>query len=349
MYFNKFPKIQYDFPNLVGLEVQDIFRRIQFTENSKNDLRNFEDYFVTEGETPDQVADKFYGDSRFWWLVLLCNNIIDVENEWPKSMNEIDNLFSGFLTGNSYYLFEGLDVREGDVLVKRDTVSIADTLTHGGTAGIDIDIYGIIDSYDPLLRRIDVKSGSGTFNEGDEVHIFRRGVQGFQSIGGFGETGCYQPYFGSTSCVGISGPESNDTFNHWGSLCATVGSTFGIIQKKSDIKDAVLTFQYQGNDVNPYSAFITGVDGQADGPSGDFFTHDSLCGVTGTVLYHYITDSLNEQVDVIDRYQDIMKTNDRNRNIKLVTPRFSAIIISEIEGLLSGTVPRGTTRIVELR
>ena len=39
MYFNKFPKIQYDFPNLVGLEVQDIFRRIQFTENSKNDLR----------------------------------------------------------------------------------------------------------------------------------------------------------------------------------------------------------------------------------------------------------------------------------------------------------------------
>lgn len=347
MYFNRFPKIEYDFPQLIGVSVQDIFRRIQFTENTLNDKTNFEEYLVVEGESPDDIANKVYGSPSYWWLVLLCNNIIDIENEWPKSMSELDRLFSAFLSGNSYYLFEGLDARHGDVIVKRDIVSVENG--GGGTAGIDIDKYGVVDSYDPLLRKLDVKIGSGTLNAGDEVHIFRKGVEGnYVSIGGFGETGCYQPYFGSTSCVGISGPESNDTFTHWGELCATSGSTFGIIQRKDSIKDSIVNFKYNGDDVNPYSAYLSNIAGQDDGPSGDFFSYQSLCGMTGTILYDYITDNLNPKIEILTTYADIMNTNDRNRNIKLIVPRMANIIVDELESLLSGSVPRGTTRLIEL-
>tara|TARA_R110000824_G_scaffold375105_2_gene565810 strand:- start:2203 stop:3273 length:1071 start_codon:yes stop_codon:yes gene_type:complete len=356
MYFNRFPKINYDFitgvtgANFSNLEMTDIFRRVQFTEKTLKDKKNFEEYHITEGEKPDDVANKFYGNPSYWWLVLLCNGIIDVENEWPKSVSELDKLFSGFLTGNSYYLFESIDAREGDIIVKRDTISIADTLTHGGTAGIDIDNYGIIDNYNPLLRKLDVKVSSGTLVSGDEVHIFRKGVAGeYVSIGGFGETGCYQPHFGSTFCVGISGPESNEAHTHWGTLCATQGSTFGIIQKKDSIRNSVIDFTYKGDMVNPYSAFLTNVDGQNNGPSGDFFSYQSLCGMTGTILYDYITDNIHSDVNPVTKFEDILNTNDRNRHIKLISPRLAGFVVSELETLLSGSVPRGTTTLLEIQ
>jgi len=353
MYFKRFPKIKYDFPQLEGLEVQDIFRRVQFTEKTLNDDKNFESYVVKEGQTPDKVAEMFYGDPNFWWLVLFCNNIIDIENEWPRSVRELDKLFSSFLTGNSYYLMEHLDAREGDIIVKRDTVCSSydedDSSTHGCTCGINIDVYGIVDNYDPLLRKIDVKVGSGTLNKGDEVHIFRKGVTGeYTSIKGFGETGCYQPFFGSTSCVGISGPESNDAHTHWAPLHATQGSTFGIIQKKDSIRDSVVKFQYLGNDINPYSSYLVNVEGQNNGPSGDFFSYQSLAGLTGTILYDYITDNINYDLSPVSKFADILNTNDRNRTIKLLVPRLAGLMIDQVGYLISGNYPPGQSTLVEL-
>ena len=352
MYFDRFPKINYDFvtgitgANFSDLEMMDVFRRVHFTEKTLNDKKNFEEYRVSDGEKPDDVANEFYGDPNYWWLVLLCNGIIDVENEWPKSVSELDNLFSGFLSGNSYHLFESLDARPGDVVVKRD-LEILDSDDYN--YGIDINTYGIIEDYDTLLRKIDVKVGSGTLNAGDEVHIFRKNSVGeYISISGFGETGCYQPYFASSSCLQITGPESNDAHTHWGTLCATMGSTFGIIQKKNNIRDSVIGFEYKGNPANPYSAFLRQVPGQDDGPSGDFFSYQSLCGMTGTILYDYITDNIDYQLDTVTKFEDILKTNDRNRNIKLIVPRMASMVAGELNTLLSGTVPRGTTTLIEI-
>ena len=102
MYFRKFPKINYDFKGASAsgspqrfpeLEVVDIFRRIAFTDKTLKDTSNFENYLVREGEKPDDVSYKFYGSPDLWWLVLLSNNILDIENEWPKGVSEIDNVF----------------------------------------------------------------------------------------------------------------------------------------------------------------------------------------------------------------------------------------------------------------
>ena len=357
VYFNKFPNINYDFKGasasgspqrFPNVEMLDVFRRVVFTDETLRNSANFEDYLVREGQKPDDVSDDFYGSPDFWWLVLLSNNIIDVENEWPKAVSEIDNLFSGFLTGNTYYLFENLDVRQGDIIVKRDLISVTDG--GGGTAGIDIDKYGVVDSYDPFLRKINVKVGSGALNKGDEVHIYRKSFGGdYNLVGGFGETGCYQPFFASTTCVGISGPESNATHTHWGSLCATQGATFGIIQRKDSIRGSVKDFRVQGDSANPYSSYISGIDGQPDGPSGDFFSYQSLCGMTGTILYNYITDTLNSNVNVLTVGDDILNINDRNRTIKLLSPMMIGNLVVELDSLIRGDVPRGTTRIIEMR
>ena len=48
----------------------------------------FETYDVKEGETPEMIADKLYGDSTLHWVVLIVNNIVDRYHEWPMAGNQ---------------------------------------------------------------------------------------------------------------------------------------------------------------------------------------------------------------------------------------------------------------------
>jgi len=100
MYFQNLPKFEYD-----TVELVDIFRRIAFTEETLNSLDSFVDYVVPDGFTPDRCAREFYGDANWFWVVLLSNNILSVESEWPKSQNKIQRRFrdTGFLNGSSLF------------------------------------------------------------------------------------------------------------------------------------------------------------------------------------------------------------------------------------------------------
>lgn len=334
MYFEKMPKFDYNFPFFPNAEMVDIFRRVKFTKDIESDSGNFETYRIEDGQKPEDVAVSFYGDPQWWWLVLLSNNIIDVENEWHKSSTELNSLFSNYLNGNSYFIFEQLDIQKEDILVKRDT---------SDDSGIDYDIYGVIDSYDNILHKINVKKSKGTINEGDEVHVFRN-VGGAESpqyelISGFGATGCFPQFYGATSCVVFEGPDVNAA-----PFCATAGSTFARIQKTTTIKDSISRFEYQSDPISPYARFIEGV-----GQSGDYFSFQNMCGLTGTVLYQYMnsTEEIPSNVNAISVYADIVKSNDKKRNIRLISPTLISKISSELSALLKGDVPRGTTIVIE--
>ncbi len=45
----------------------------------------FDNYDVKEGETPETIAYKWFGDSEFHWVVLMTNNITDRYYQWPLS------------------------------------------------------------------------------------------------------------------------------------------------------------------------------------------------------------------------------------------------------------------------
>jgi len=54
----------------------------------------FEKYNVIGDERPDNVAQKFYGDPTFDWVVFLANNIVNVYDEWPLSQQSFDNFLT---------------------------------------------------------------------------------------------------------------------------------------------------------------------------------------------------------------------------------------------------------------
>jgi hypothetical protein len=78
-------KITYD-----GIVVTDIFKRFKFLESFKDDLRFYQEYYIQDNETPEQVAWKFYQDTSWWWLILLFNNILDPFFDWPLSYLQLE-------------------------------------------------------------------------------------------------------------------------------------------------------------------------------------------------------------------------------------------------------------------
>ena len=74
------------------IRVKNIFKRVKVREDLFNELSYFTKYKVIDDERPDQVAYKIYGTQNYDWIVLLSNNILNVQSEWPLS-NESFNKY----------------------------------------------------------------------------------------------------------------------------------------------------------------------------------------------------------------------------------------------------------------
>ena len=65
------------------IRVKNLFKRTKISQIIFNDVTFFTKYQIVSDERPDNVAFKIYGDSNLDWMVLLANNIINVQQEWP--------------------------------------------------------------------------------------------------------------------------------------------------------------------------------------------------------------------------------------------------------------------------
>jgi len=92
-YFNYYPKTFYTSNNEVnGVEaVTNIIARFAFDSQLKENSSAFYPYQIQDSDTPEIIADKYYGNVEYHWVVLLFNNIIDPQFDWPlKSDTLID-------------------------------------------------------------------------------------------------------------------------------------------------------------------------------------------------------------------------------------------------------------------
>ena len=96
-YFNELPNIQVlnrtknQVSNDETLIVKNIFRRAKLREDIGSIASAFEYYIITENERPDEIAEKIYGDPELDWVILVSNNIINIQDEWPLSLDNFNN------------------------------------------------------------------------------------------------------------------------------------------------------------------------------------------------------------------------------------------------------------------
>jgi hypothetical protein len=92
-YFENFPFVGYSLnrnpqPNEITL-VTDIFRRVAPIRTLLTNAQMFYDYQIVDGETPESIAYRVYGSTKYHWVVTLFNNILDPLLDWPKNYSNL--------------------------------------------------------------------------------------------------------------------------------------------------------------------------------------------------------------------------------------------------------------------
>ena len=102
-YFRNLPEFEYINRTESGRNegdysvVKNFFKRSKLRDDIFQDLTFFTKYIVEGDDRPDNVADKVYNDSTLDWVILLSNNIVSVQSEWPLSQAD----FHAYIT-NKY-------------------------------------------------------------------------------------------------------------------------------------------------------------------------------------------------------------------------------------------------------
>ena len=94
-YFRQVPDFEYvsSLPNAKisdYIRVKNLFKRGKLLDDIFQDLTFFTKYQVEGDDRPDNVAFKVYNDSTLDWVVLLSNNIVNIQSEWPLLQNDFD-------------------------------------------------------------------------------------------------------------------------------------------------------------------------------------------------------------------------------------------------------------------
>jgi len=94
-YFRQLPSFEYvsRLPDAkIGdyIEVKNLFKRGNIRPDIFQNVAFFEKYKIEGDDRPDNVAFKVYDDSTLDWVILLSNNIVNIQTEWPLTQNSFD-------------------------------------------------------------------------------------------------------------------------------------------------------------------------------------------------------------------------------------------------------------------
>lgn len=93
MYFNNFENFVYEF-NIGGkdtaLLVKDITRNVRFRMDVLSNITVYDEYDILEGETPEHIAEKIYGNPQYHWIIMLVNERYDYLSDFPLSLFNLE-------------------------------------------------------------------------------------------------------------------------------------------------------------------------------------------------------------------------------------------------------------------
>ena len=95
-YFRRLPDFEYvsRLPDArIGdyIRVKNLFKKGKIREDIFENLAFFTKYKIVGDDRPDNVAFEVYEDSSLDWLVLTCNNVLNIQSEWPLPQQQFDN------------------------------------------------------------------------------------------------------------------------------------------------------------------------------------------------------------------------------------------------------------------
>ncbi len=107
------------------ITVKNLFKRGEIRPDIFQDLATFEKYQIKGDARPDNVAYDFYQDATLDWIVLLSNNIINIQSEWPMVQVDFDRFvldkYGTYDTLNDTHHYETVEIKnsKGTVMLEK--------------------------------------------------------------------------------------------------------------------------------------------------------------------------------------------------------------------------------------
>lgn len=96
MALENFPVISYE-----NTHIRDYYFRVKFVDNYvKDNVSNFHEHILEHGDTPESVSMDLYGTDKYWYLILVVNDIYDPFYEWILSDEELMNYAKEYVEEN---------------------------------------------------------------------------------------------------------------------------------------------------------------------------------------------------------------------------------------------------------
>ena len=137
MYFDAFPVIHYDSKgDLNYKDVTNLLRRVGMRAKLKSNALLYDTYDVKEGETPEMIAHKLYGDAELHWVILLVNEITDRYHQWPMTGGQfLEYLNDKYANPDGIHHYETTQT-SGDTKVKIEVFNEVDDDAYTGLTPI---------------------------------------------------------------------------------------------------------------------------------------------------------------------------------------------------------------------
>jgi hypothetical protein len=102
-YFDTLPKIVYTNSAGQSLAMTNLLARASVIPQILKDPLVYYSYDIQEGDTPEIIAHKYYGDSYRYWIVLFANELLDPQWDWPMTYNMFEQYLADKYPSTNIY------------------------------------------------------------------------------------------------------------------------------------------------------------------------------------------------------------------------------------------------------
>jgi hypothetical protein len=177
-YLTEYPFLTITDPiNGEDVNVTDIFRRLIInTRDLENNKQVYKEYYIKNGERPEQISFNYYGDVKYYWTILMFNNINTI-NDWVLGTEGVEKLLYTLPNQNAIKFYKSLEIKNssGKIIIPANlivsnefSITIDGILYQGNTARIAVTYREDIIEQNEKKRKILLLNSAIVFNMDDQ-------------------------------------------------------------------------------------------------------------------------------------------------------------------------------------
>ena len=256
MLFKSYPKISRVIEDNI-VEVQDILRKVVFTDESIEKDKQFSTYKKRDGDTLESIARKFYGRDELSWVIMLFNKVIDPFYGVSLSTSSHDKYMQKKYQGQTLFLSavgSSFPLSLNSAGITTGTLALTKTTNSNGSLSYLDEPRGTIKSFNNNFGSVQLYEQTGKFKVNDTLSILEGRVEVLSATVQKAVDSIDAPSYFAESLEGAS----SDPLNPLASVPNAHGVQTSIGTTSADFATAVtygtptLLFDYVYNNVGTY-------------------------------------------------------------------------------------------------